>query len=111
MMEAVLPWFNLGNAAVSLGLASSATAAAVAHVGRTRLEHLGESLADLPTIRAQIARMAIALSAQKAYLNVAANSVSSPDASPGSQRARCASPSRSRRCACAAVPRFPSICP
>ncbi len=79
MMEAVLPWFNLGNAAVSLGLASSATAAAVAHVGRTRLEHLGESLADLPTIRAQIARMAIALSAQKAYLNVAANSVSSPD--------------------------------
>jgi len=79
MMETVLPWFNLGNAAVSLGLAASANAAAIAHVSRTRLEHVGESLADLPTIRAQIARMGIALSAQQAFLKLAADSVSSPN--------------------------------
>jgi alkylation response protein AidB-like acyl-CoA dehydrogenase len=79
MMNTVLPWFNLGNAAVSVGLAASATNAAIAHVTRARLEHLGESLAALPTIRAQIARMGISLAAQKAYLNLAANSVSSPD--------------------------------
>jgi alkylation response protein AidB-like acyl-CoA dehydrogenase len=79
MMETVLPWFNLGNAAVSIGLASSATAAAIAHVASARLEHLGESLAALPTIRAQIARMGIAVAAQKAYLNLAAHSVRSPD--------------------------------
>jgi alkylation response protein AidB-like acyl-CoA dehydrogenase len=79
MMETVLPWFNLGNAAVSIGLAASATAAAVTHVASARLEHLGQSLASLPTIRAQIARMGIALAAQKAYLNLAAASVSSPD--------------------------------
>jgi alkylation response protein AidB-like acyl-CoA dehydrogenase len=79
MMETVLPWFNLGNAAVSVGLAASATAAAIAHVASARLEHLGESLAELPTIRGQIARMGIALAAQKAYLSLAANSVSAPD--------------------------------
>jgi alkylation response protein AidB-like acyl-CoA dehydrogenase len=81
MMEVVLPWFNLGNAAVSVGLAASANAAAVRHVAGARFEHLGETLADLPTIRAQIARMGIALAAQRAYLSLAAQSVSAPDES------------------------------
>ncbi|MGH3557105.1 MAG: Rv1679 family acyl-CoA dehydrogenase [Mycobacterium sp.] len=79
MMQTVLPWFNLGNAAVSLGLAGSAYAATIAHVGRARLEHLGETLSALPTIRAQIARMGTALAAQRAYLTHAAASVSAPD--------------------------------
>jgi alkylation response protein AidB-like acyl-CoA dehydrogenase len=79
MMETVLPWFNLGNAAVSLGLAGAAYAATIAHVGSARLEHLGESLSALPTIRAQIARMGTTLAAQRAYLNRAAASVSAPD--------------------------------
>ncbi|GAC1603973.1 MAG: hypothetical protein NVS3B6_15450 [Pseudarthrobacter sp.] len=78
MMETVLPWFNLGNAAVSLGLASAATRAAIEHVGAARLEHLGQSLAGLPTIRAQIARMGISLAAQRAYLAHAAGSVAVP---------------------------------
>jgi alkylation response protein AidB-like acyl-CoA dehydrogenase len=79
MMATVLPWFNLGNAAVSLGLAGSAHAAAITHVGGARLEHLGESLAHLPTIRGQIARTGIALAAQRAYLRTAADSVTTPD--------------------------------
>ncbi|WP_228000420.1 Rv1679 family acyl-CoA dehydrogenase [Nocardia australiensis] len=79
MMETVLPWFNLGNAAVSLGLAVSANSAAVTHVGTARLEHLDQALNALPTIRAQIAKMGIALAAQRAYLRAAAESVSSPD--------------------------------
>lgn len=79
MMQTVLPWFNLGNAAVSLGLATAATNAAVRHVASARLEHLGSSLAELPTIRAQIARMSTGLAAQKAYLTQVADSVSSPD--------------------------------
>lgn len=79
MINTVLPWFNLGNAAVSVGLATSATTAAITHVASARLEHLGQSLAALPTIRGQIARMGISLAAQKAYLNLAANSVSFPD--------------------------------
>lgn len=79
MMQTVLPWFNLGNAAVSIGLAGAAYAAAIGHVGTARLEHLGESLSALPTIRAQIARMGTALAAQRAYLRHAAISVSAPD--------------------------------
>jgi alkylation response protein AidB-like acyl-CoA dehydrogenase len=79
MMQTILPWFNLGNAAVSLGLAGAAYAATVAHAGSARLEHLGQSLSDLPTIRAQIARMGTTLAAQRAYLESAAASVSSPD--------------------------------
>jgi alkylation response protein AidB-like acyl-CoA dehydrogenase len=79
MMETVLPWFNLGNAAVSLGLAGAAYTATIAHAGSARLEHLGESLSALPTIRAQIARMGTTLAAQRAYLESAAASVSAPD--------------------------------
>ncbi len=81
MMQVVLPWFNLGNASVSTGLAAGATTAAIEHVRSARLQHLGESLADLPTIRAQIARMGIAVATQKAYLAQTAQSVSSPDES------------------------------
>jgi len=78
LMETVLPWFNLGNAAVSLGLAGAAYAATIAHVGSARLEHRGESLSALPTIRAQIAKMGTTLAAQRAYLESAAASVSAP---------------------------------
>jgi alkylation response protein AidB-like acyl-CoA dehydrogenase len=79
MMGTVLQWFNLGNAAVSLGLAGAAYAATIAHTGSARLEHLGEPLSALPTIRAQIARMGTTLAAQRAYLRSAAASVSAPD--------------------------------
>jgi alkylation response protein AidB-like acyl-CoA dehydrogenase len=79
MMQTSLPWFNLGNAAVSLGLAGAAYEATIGHVGVARLEHLGQSLAALPTIRAQIARMGTTLAAQRAYLKSTAVSMSAPD--------------------------------
>jgi alkylation response protein AidB-like acyl-CoA dehydrogenase len=79
MMQAILPWFNLGNAAVSLGLAGAAYTATIRHVGAARLEHLDQSLSALPTIRAQIARMGTTLAAQQAYLKSAAVSMSAPD--------------------------------
>ncbi|MDZ7885470.1 MAG: acyl-CoA dehydrogenase family protein [Mycobacterium sp.] len=79
LMETVLPWFNLGNAAVSLGLAGSAYAATISHVGGARLEHRDEALSALPTIRSQIARMGTTLAAQRAYLHSAAASVSAPN--------------------------------
>ncbi|WP_072688294.1 Rv1679 family acyl-CoA dehydrogenase [Rhodococcus marinonascens] len=81
MMNTVLPWFNLGNAAVSLGLSAAANTAAISHVGSARLEHQDEALSALPTIRAQIARMGISLAAQRAFLAHAARSVSAPDES------------------------------
>jgi alkylation response protein AidB-like acyl-CoA dehydrogenase len=79
MLGTVMPWFNLGNAAVSLGLSQAATDAAVAHTSGARLEHLGESLAQLPTIRTQLARMALDLASTRSYVDTAARSIASPD--------------------------------
>ena len=59
MMGVVLPYFQLMNAASSLGIMEAATSKTVAHAAGTRFEDVGSSLADLPTIRAYIARMQI----------------------------------------------------
>jgi alkylation response protein AidB-like acyl-CoA dehydrogenase len=78
MMEVVLPWFSLGNAAVTLGLARSAIERAIGHVSGARLEHLDSSLADLPTIRAYVAKAWADLVAHEAMLRETARSVEQP---------------------------------
>jgi len=78
MMQTVLPWFNLGNASVSVGLSRAAVDAAVAHTSAARLEHLDQSLSALPTIRAQLAKMSIELASTSAYLDQAAGRVVEP---------------------------------
>jgi alkylation response protein AidB-like acyl-CoA dehydrogenase len=60
MLEVVLPLFNLGAAAVALGLCRAAVAGTAAHLKSARFEHLGQSLGEsLPTLRAQLATMQI----------------------------------------------------
>ena len=59
MMGIVLPYFQLMNAALSVALMEMATTRAAAHVSGAKLEHLGQSIADLPTIRAYLARMRV----------------------------------------------------
>jgi alkylation response protein AidB-like acyl-CoA dehydrogenase len=60
MLQVVLPLFNLGTAAVALGLCRAALAATAAHLKSARFEHLGQSLGEsLPTLRAQLATMQI----------------------------------------------------
>lgn len=59
MMGTVLPIFSVMNAACSIGIAERSVAGAAAHCGSVKHEHLGTSLADLPTIRAYLARMKI----------------------------------------------------
>jgi alkylation response protein AidB-like acyl-CoA dehydrogenase len=59
MMGTVLPIFSLLNASAALGTAEAAIKKAAAHVGQTKFQHLGSALADLPTIRAYIARARI----------------------------------------------------
>jgi alkylation response protein AidB-like acyl-CoA dehydrogenase len=56
MMGVVLPIFALMNAGCSVGIMEGAVNAAAGHVAATRYAHLGSSLADLPTIRAYLAR-------------------------------------------------------
>jgi alkylation response protein AidB-like acyl-CoA dehydrogenase len=79
MMEVVLPWFSLGNSAVSLGLADAALQGAVAHASGSRLEHMDSVLADLPTIRAYLAKAYVDLAAHEAMLAETAGKVAAPD--------------------------------
>lgn len=65
MLSVVLPWFNLGNASVSLGLSRAAVEAAITHTTGARLQHLDQTLSALPTIRAQLAKMSIDLEATR----------------------------------------------
>ena len=59
MMGVVLPYFQLMNAAMSIGIMEMATSKTANHVSTTTFEHLGQTIADLPTIRAYLARMRI----------------------------------------------------
>ena len=60
MITGTLPLFNLGSAAVALGLCRAAVAGATTHLKSTKFEHLGQSLGEsLPTLRAQLATMQI----------------------------------------------------
>ena len=69
MMGTVLPTFQVLNASCSLGTMEAATAKAAAHVGATKLTHLSQSLADLPTIRAYVARARIKTDSVRTLLN------------------------------------------
>jgi alkylation response protein AidB-like acyl-CoA dehydrogenase len=60
MLNVVLPLFNLGSAAVALGLCRAAVTATASHLKNAKFEHLGQSLGEsLPTLRAQLATMQI----------------------------------------------------
>jgi alkylation response protein AidB-like acyl-CoA dehydrogenase len=68
MMSIVLPYFQIMNAAFSVGTMESATQKAGEHVAATKFEHLGNALSDLPTVRAYIARMRIKTDMARALL-------------------------------------------
>jgi alkylation response protein AidB-like acyl-CoA dehydrogenase len=75
MMGVVLPYFQLMSAGFSTGTMEAATVKAAAHVASTRLEHLGSSLADLPTVRAYLSRMRIRTDMCRALLGDALTAV------------------------------------
>jgi len=78
MLQTVMPWFNLGNAAVSVGLSQGAVDASVRHTSAARLEHLDQSLSALPTIRAQLAKMSIDLACTRSYVETTAGRLAEP---------------------------------
>jgi alkylation response protein AidB-like acyl-CoA dehydrogenase len=69
MINTITPWFQLGNAAVSVGIARAAVDAVRQHLLASKLEHLGQTLADLPNLRAELARMQIAADVQAAFVH------------------------------------------
>ena len=79
MLQAVMPWFNLGNASVSLGLSQAAVDASVKHTSAATLEHLDQSLSALPTIRAHLAKMSIDLACTRSYVEKSAGRLAQPE--------------------------------
>ncbi len=66
MMGVVLPWFNVLSSSVSAGLMEAAVERSAKHVAGTKFEHAGSTIADLPTVRAFVARMRIKTDQAKA---------------------------------------------
>jgi alkylation response protein AidB-like acyl-CoA dehydrogenase len=79
MLQIVLPWFQLGSSAVANGIARSALEASAHHLGSARLEHLGETLSSLPTLRARLAKARVALDASRSLTADTATSIENPD--------------------------------
>ncbi|ADJ47493.1 acyl-CoA dehydrogenase [Amycolatopsis mediterranei S699] len=67
-LTTALPRFLVLNAAFSLGVMEALVAAAADHLTGTRLEHLGESLADQPARRAQFASLRTRTDEVRAFL-------------------------------------------
>ena len=68
MLEVVLPWFNVGTAAMSNGLSRAAVDMTAKHVSGAGFEHSGTKLRDLPTLRARLAKMSIRTEQARALL-------------------------------------------
>jgi len=79
MMTATLPWFALGSAACSVGIAGAALRAAADHAARARFEHLDQVLADLPTVRARLAAAGVRHMEARALVREVAGAVAAGD--------------------------------
>jgi alkylation response protein AidB-like acyl-CoA dehydrogenase len=80
MLGVVLPWFNLGNAAISIGISEAAVTSTTSHLTMKRFEEQGTRLADLPTLRARLAQMRIETDRTRAHLSSVVDSVEHPGA-------------------------------
>jgi alkylation response protein AidB-like acyl-CoA dehydrogenase len=78
MLEVVMPWFNLGNAAISVGVSEAAAQATIKHLTGSRLEHLGSTLADLPNLRARLAQARIETDRARAHLVSVIDAIENP---------------------------------
>jgi alkylation response protein AidB-like acyl-CoA dehydrogenase len=79
MMTATLPWFSLGSAASSVGIAGAAVDAAAIHASGARLDHLGASLSEQPAVRAHIAVAKVRHMQARAHLFEVARQVDEGD--------------------------------
>ena len=80
MTGATLPWFSLGSAASSVGIAGAALDAAAIHAGATRLDYLGGTrLAEMSNVRAHLATAKVRHLQARAYLFEVARQVAESD--------------------------------
>lgn len=78
MLGVVLPVFQIGNAAISVGVSEAAVQATQGHLTGKRFEHLGSKLADLPNLRARLAQMRIETDKARAHLVAALDALENP---------------------------------
>lgn len=78
MLGVVLPWFQLGSAAIAIGIAEAAVKATQGHLTSSRFDHLDSRLADLPNLRARLAQMRIETDRARAHLVSTLDSVEDP---------------------------------
>ena len=79
ILNVVLPVFNLGTAAISVGIAEAAVQATQRHLTSNRFGYTGSTLADLPNERARLAQMRIETDRARAHLSSIIDSVEQPD--------------------------------
>lgn len=78
MLGVVLPVFQLGSAAIAVGIAEAAVQSTQRHLTTSRFEHLDSKLADLPNLRARLAQMRIETDMARAHLVSVIDSVENP---------------------------------
>jgi alkylation response protein AidB-like acyl-CoA dehydrogenase len=78
MLGVVLPLFQIGSAAVALGIAESAVQMTQQHLTTARLEHMSAALAELPTLRARLAQMRIETDRARAHLSSVLDALEHP---------------------------------
>ena len=76
-LTAALPWFLLLNASAGVGLMQSVTAETAKHLTSTRLEHLGQTLAQQLPARARLATMQIQTDGTRTLVEDAVSAVES----------------------------------
>jgi alkylation response protein AidB-like acyl-CoA dehydrogenase len=78
MLGGVLPLFQVGTAAIALGIAEAAVRATARHLTTTRFDHMNSSLAEMPNLRARLAQMRIETDRARAHLVSALESIEVP---------------------------------
>jgi alkylation response protein AidB-like acyl-CoA dehydrogenase len=80
MLGVALPVFQVGSAAVAVGIAEAAVQATIRHITHARFEESGASLSQLPTLRARLAQMRVETDRARAHLTAVLDSLEAPDA-------------------------------
>ena len=78
MLGVVLPTFQVGSAAVALGIAEAAVQVTQRHLTTARLEHMNATLAELPTLRARLAQMRVETDRARAHLASVLDALETP---------------------------------
>jgi alkylation response protein AidB-like acyl-CoA dehydrogenase len=79
MLQVTLPWFTLGSAAVSTGIAAACVSETARHLSSTGQRHTGATLRDISVVRARLGRMTTVSEQARALLGFAARKVEQPD--------------------------------